>query len=299
MQKEKSLREKILRKLLKNPPYGDNENINKSSKYKISCNIVFYKRLDLLNGILTCLQNQNFKDFEVVLVEDKGITKETKDFLKKFSNLNIKHVSPKDNYGRMGYMRNYGLRLSEGEIILFLDDDTIILDNEFLLKLYDMFSQNKDLMAVIPRGFPLYADLNHKYEFHDPYFFTNRCMAYRKQVLQELKGFDDNFIGQEDVEFAVRFLAKGYKYLKTDKIFYLHPPFIVKKISKAKAVGFSFAKSKYSFFMKLLLLINGCRWLPLFIFPTFKNIQHVKFSLGYLIGFLKGVFNKNKNLLYS
>ena len=292
------MREKILRKLLKNPPYGDNENINDDSRYKISCNIVFYKRLDLLNRILICLKNQSFKDFEVVLVEDKGTTKKTKDFLKKFSDLKIKHVSPKDNYGKMGYMRNYGLRFSEGEIVLFLDDDTIILDNEFLSKLYYMFSQNKDIMAIIPKGFPLYANLEHKYEFHDPYFFTNRCMAYRKQVLQELKGFDDNFIGQEDVEFAVRFLAKGYNYLKTDKIFYLHPPFIV-KISKAEAVGFSFAKSKYSSFMKLLLLINGCRWLPLFIFPTFKNIQHAKFSLGYLIGFLKGIFSKNVDLLYS
>ncbi|NOY65202.1 MAG: hypothetical protein GXO97_07405 [Nitrospirae bacterium] len=114
-------------------------------------------------------------------------------------------------------------------------------------------------------------------------------MAYRRKCILELKGFDNNFIGQEDVEFAIRFLAKGYKFITTSEIQYYHPPLIVDNLNKAAAVGYSFSKSKYNIWFKLLLGINGARWLPRILFPTKKNLYMARFSRGFILGFAKGM----------
>lgn len=293
------IREIMVKLLADHLIQGDADHINAQVKCKISCNIVFYKRHDLLNGILTSLAYQTFRNFEVIIVEDKGKTTETEKFLKRFAGLNIKHISPSENFGKMGFMRNYGLKFSEGEIILFLDDDTIIADEHFLERLAIIFDSDSEVMAVVPKGHSSFSILKDRYEYHDPYFFTNRCMAYRKSVLRDLRGFDSNFIGQEDVEFAIRFLSKNLKHIKSADLQYFHPPLIVKNMSKPMSVGYSFANSKHNLFVKLLFFLNGSRWLCLFLFPTKSNIQKGKFGLGYMLGFIKGVFSKKKSLSYS
>ncbi len=286
-----NFREKILKKVLKNPPDGDLKEFMPEDKYKISCIFVFYKRIHLMEGILFCLDEQDFKknDFEVILVEDRGGSEEGRALKDKFPALNICYYNPPSGWGLMGYMRNYGLSKARGEIVLFLDDDTVILDKNFLGKMYDLFCEDNNLMAVIPRGNPSYCLLENRYSYHDPYFFTNRCIAYRRRCLRELKGFDNSFIGQEDVEFAIRFLAKNCKFKTTDEIQHYHPPLIVKDLNKAAAVGYSFSKSKYNIWFKFLLGINGARWLPRILFPTKKNLYMARFSCGFILGFIKGM----------
>ena len=280
-------------------PQGDLWHFENQNLYKISCIFVFWKRIFLMKNVLNCLVEQNFdkNKFEIILIEDKGGSKEGKNLANEFD-LNISYFAPSTNWGKMGYMRNYGLSKAKGEIILFLDDDTVILDKKFLLKLVDFFDKNTQLMAVIPKGNSLFCLRHSRYSYHDPYFFTNRCMAYRKSCLLKLNGFCNNFIGQEDVEFAIRFLAKGYKYIKTEKIQYFHPPFIVKDLKKPQAVGFSFARSSYPVPIKILLGLNGSRWLYRILYPTLKNRYMAKFAIGFLIGFLKGIFKKNSEIFY-
>lgn len=254
-----------------------------------------------MENILNCLDSQNFpkKDFEVILVEDKGGSKEGKKLQEKFSQLNISYFAPSDHWGKMGYMRNYSLSKAGGEIVLFLDDDTIILDQYFLTKLYHFFSNDLDLMSVIPKGSASYSLLKNRYAFHDPFFFTNRCLVHRRSCLIGFCGFDSSFVGQEDVELAIRFLAKSCKYLKSTELEYYHPPLIVNDPGKAMAVGLSFANSKYSFIMKLILLANGARWIVRYLLPGPKNLYMGRFARGFAIGFIKGFFSKNKELNYS
>ncbi len=296
-----NLRKKIIRLLLKNIPEGDLEEYIFYNKYKISCIFVFFKRINLMKQALLCLENQRFEkdNFEVILVEDRKGSPEGRSLIHEFPKLNISYYSPVKGWGRMGYMRNYGLSKAQGEIILFLDDDTVIWDKLFLKKLYNLFKKDPDLMAVIPRGNPLFCLIKKHYFYHDPFFFTNRCMAYRRSCLIEMKGFDNNFIGQEDVEFAIRFIAKDYKFIKTNEIQYYHPPFIVESFNKAIAVGYSFSKSKYKRWIRLILGINGARWLPRIIGPTQKNIYMAKFSWGFMLGFIKGLLGIKPPLYVS
>jgi glycosyltransferase involved in cell wall biosynthesis len=263
----------------------------------LSCVINFYGRINLLDGVLYSLTEQDLiKDrFEVLLIEDRGGTKEGKDMAETFAKrLNISYFPLPDNFGKMGYSRNFGLSKSRGKYILFLDDDTVILQKNFLSALIHTFT-TLNVDAIVPHGGASYCLLKGKYAFHDPYYPTNRCMAYFRQVISELGGFVSEMIGQEDVEFVIRFIASGKTFCNADNLRYYHPPLIVNRISKAEAVGMSFAalRKRYPLFVWLMLLINGSRYLPLLLLPINNKWKtQGKFSLGFLLGTACSFFGK-------
>ena len=260
----------------------------------VSCIINFYGRVNLLRGILTSLAEQSYdkSKFEVVLVEDRGGTEDGGAVCREFEPvLNLKYFTLDKNFGVMGYARNFGLCKCEGKYLLFLDDDTVISDRGFIAKLIGEF-ENGDADAVIPRGNASYCLIKNRYSFHDPYFPTNRCMAYSRETLRELGGFVDEMIGQEDVEFAVRLTAAKKTVRRSNVVSYMHPPLLMGSMNKAAAVGASFAKLKkrYPFIIWLMLLLNGSRHLPKLLFPfSTKYRMQGKFGLGFVLGILYSV----------
>ena len=264
---------------------------------QISCLINFYGRLDLLSGILHSLAQQEFprEAFEVVLVEDRGGTDAGRVLADRFADrLQIRYAPLDKNFGFMGYSRNYALSLSRGEFILFLDDDTVILQKDFLSVLLETFTATTSAEAVIPHGLASYALIKGKYGYHDPYFMTSRCTAYRRAVLTELGGFMDHFVGQEDVEFAVRFFMAMKKTVTIPRLEYYHPPLLVPNFRKPKAVGFSFygLKSKYPFILWLLVILNCARHAALYPLPVRRYREMGRFGLGFLSGVIASMFKK-------
>lgn len=295
-----SLREKILKKAYKIYKFsltGSLESKNITCRYKISCVINFYGRTELLRGILTslCEQKMDKDKFEVLLIEDRGGTEKGKKIADEYSPvLTIKYKPLRENFGTMGYARNYGISESRGEYILFLDDDTVIMEHDFLERLIEEFGSS-DADGIMPYGSASYCIVDGKYSFHDPYFPTNRCMAYKREVLSELGGFVSEIIGQEDVEFVVRFTAAGKTLHRSNVLNYMHPPLILPNANKAAAVGLSFAKLKcrYPLIVWLMLLLNGLRYLPLALFPlSTKHKMQSRFSIGFLIGIWYAAFGK-------
>ncbi|MFI5322034.1 MAG: glycosyltransferase [Thermodesulfobacteriota bacterium] len=294
-----NIRPKVLAaayKLFPFPLKGDAEIGDGDPSCDISCVINFYGRVNLLRGILTSLAEQQYdkNKFEVILIEDRGGTSEGKEAAKEFEErINLRYFTLEENFGVMGYARNFGLGKAKGKYLLFLDDDTVILDRGFLSKLTEEFAADTD--AVIPRGSASYCLLEGKYSFHDPYFPTNRCMAYKRETLGELGGFVSEIIGQEDVELVVRLTAADKKVRHSKTASYLHPPLITGSLSKAAAVGASFAKLKnrYPFVIWLMLLLNGSRYFPKLLLPiNTKFRMQGKFSLGFMLGILYSITGK-------
>jgi cellulose synthase/poly-beta-1,6-N-acetylglucosamine synthase-like glycosyltransferase len=287
----------VVYKLFPFPLRGDARFEEVQYKYDVSCVINFYGRTNLLTSILSSLSEQDLarEKFEVILIEDRGGTKEGREVYERFKPmLNIEYFTLTENYGKMGYSRNFGASKAKGRFILFLDDDTVILQNDFLSTLISEF-ETRGADAIIPYGSASYCIMEERYDFHDPYFPTNRCMAYRREALKELGGFVSEIIGQEDVEFVVRFIASGRKFYKSKKLNYLHPPLIFGSLNKAAAVGMSFVKLKnrYPFIIWLMLLMNGLRYLPLSLFPINKKLRmRAEFSLGFLLGILYSIIGR-------
>ncbi|WP_052263365.1 glycosyltransferase family A protein [Geobacter pickeringii] len=270
---------------------------------RISCIINFYGRLNVLEGILWSLVQQDFprENFEVILIEDRGGTPEGRILAERFAAFLPIVYAPLDRqYGLMGYSRNFGLARSRGEIVLFLDDDTVLLQPEFLKVLDSIFAANGSADAVVPHGHASYACLEDRFDYHDPWFMTSRCTAYRREVLQELNGFMSHFVGQEDVEFVTRFTIAGKRSLETDDLDYYHPPLLVPNTRKPRAVGFSFfgLKGRYSWPVWLLLLANCARHAPLILLPARRFKEQGRFGVGFLSGVLDGV-RGNKEQLYG
>jgi glycosyltransferase involved in cell wall biosynthesis len=290
------LRERFLKYLYKCLPFdleGDAIVPAASKGICISCLINFYGRLDLLSGILFSLAQQDFprEEFEVILVEDRGGTDEGRKMAEEFSDrLQIIYAPLDGNFGHMGYSRNYALSHSRGEVILLLDDDTVILQRDFLRILTRIFREEPKVDAIIPHGMASVAMIKGRYDYHDPYFMTSRCMAYRRAVLDELAGFIDDFIGQEDVEFVVRFHMAGKQALKAGELNYYHPPLLVNNLRKPMAVGKSFfsVKNRYPLIIWLLLIINCSRHAPLYLIPYGRFGEMGRFGLGFLLGVISG-----------
>ncbi len=265
---------------------------------RVSCIINFYSNARLMRTILACLSEQTLpkESFEVILVEDRGGTDEGRSLIDEYgSRLKINYYTLSENFGTMGYSRNYGLEKSNGEYILFLDDDTVILDGEFLTTLISEF-ESTGADALMPYGSASYSMLREKYNYHDRHFPTNRCMAYRRETLGDLCGFVSEIIGQEDVELTVRMLAGKKKVQKSYSLEYMHPPFILKSLNKAAAVGLSFARlrDRYPFVVWMMLLLNGCRYLPLLLVPINMELRtHGRFSLGFLMGIWYAITGKD------
>jgi glycosyltransferase involved in cell wall biosynthesis len=270
---------------------------------RISCVINFYGRLDLLSGILHSLAQQHYdRDrFEVVLVEDKGGTAAGKQLAEQFRTCLQTVYLPLDrNFGSMGYSRNYGLSHCRGEIVLFLDDDTIIMQQDFLQILDQSFTINPGTDAIVPHGHAAFTLLRGRYDFHDSYFMTSRCTAYRREVLAELGGFMDHFVGQEDVEFVIRFLMAGHSSKNVAELNYFHPPLLVPNFRKPKAVGHSFylLKSKYPLPIWLVTVMNCARHAPLYLLPVRRYREMGRFGIGFMAGVMLSL-GKKKGFQYN
>jgi glycosyltransferase involved in cell wall biosynthesis len=116
---------------------------------KITIIIPSYNSFDLINTCLTSLENQNFKDFEVIVVDDCSIDNTYEKLInyKKISNLKIKIFKNKQNVGP-GLTRNNGIEKASGTYITFLDSDDYLEDNSLNL-LSEMIEKNNQPDCII------------------------------------------------------------------------------------------------------------------------------------------------------
>ncbi len=280
-------------------PRGDFVPRDREPSCDISCIINYFDRFHLMENILSCLTEQTLpRDrFEVILVEDRGGSDEGRALAERFqTRLPIVNRPLPEHFGKMGFSRNYGLTHARGRYVLFLDDDTVILQPDFLATLIEEFERSQADM-LIPRGSASFCLFPSRYAYHTPYYPTLRCTAYRREVLQELGGFVSSMTAQEDVDFTIRFLAAGKRYHRSTRLAYFHPHLIVDTPQKAKAVGISFARlrTRYPLPLWLLVIANGLRFLPLFLLPLREEWKmYARFSLG----FLKGIVQQDKEVNY-
>jgi hypothetical protein len=185
----------------------------------------------------------------------------------------------------LGSLRNQLLSKAKGEYILFLDDDTRLLQNDFLEKALLLFQQYApDVIMPLGEGI---APLNKpKYTFLDSYSFATRCCLYKKSALESINGFHEDITSYEDIDLGIRLSMNHSKILKTNELRYLHSAVYFKSMRKPLAIGQSvwILQKYYPLPLWILLYLNGIRFLVLGLIPTTRNRQWFKISLGILIG---------------
>lgn len=95
---------------------------------KLSIIIAVYKEYDYLDLVLASIEQQHFRDFEVIIAEDnndpnfKKILNDKKELL----SFPINHVCQQDRGFRKNKILNSAIRASRGEYLVFIDGDCIL-----------------------------------------------------------------------------------------------------------------------------------------------------------------------------
>jgi glycosyltransferase involved in cell wall biosynthesis len=147
------------------------ENYRKKRKDKtnyqpfVSVVIPTYNRKQILKLVLLSLFQQSYpKDKYEVVVADDGSNDGTKEQiikLKKQTQIPIKYVYKKNKGFCPGQARNLGAKNSKGEIIIFLDDDTIAAPN----LISNHVKSQRDVDVVL--GYKAGYDVNDYYDIKD------------------------------------------------------------------------------------------------------------------------------------
>ena len=200
------------------------------------CSIIIpvFNRCDLTQECLTALADVTQECTYEVIVIDNGSEDDTPKFLRSLGG-DVNVIHNEDNHG-FAKACNQGARVAKGRYLVFLNNDTLPRVG-WLSPLVDELHKHHDVAVVgskllYPNGKIQHAGVVVSRRDCHPYLvyrnssgdepFVNRrrelsavsaaCMAVRKDVFNQLDGFDEGYRnGFEDVDFCLRVKAGGYR----------------------------------------------------------------------------------------
>ncbi len=213
----------------------------------------------------------NYQNFEITIVDNGSIETETKEMLNyyqnKYNNFKVLRIESEFNYS---YLNNEAVKIAGGEYILFLNNDTEVIDNNWLDEMVGYASQDHVGCVGIKL---LYADrkVQHAgvvlgyggtaghiyvpYSYNDVGLFGRLCMPYnytavtaaclliKKDKFKETNGFDENLkVALNDVDLCLQVLEKGYYNVCLSNIVMFH--------YESKSRGYEVTKLKGERFKK-------------------------------------------------
>lgn len=183
--------------------------------------VVTRNRAVSLTRALQALQTLDYSNYEIIVV-DNDSTDNTAEIAAQFS---TRHIFCPSKRG-ISYCRQQGVEAARGEIVAFCDDDCIP-SSEWLKHLVRRLMNEEDLGLVggkvINVGFSggrrfkgrtklgRNGMLSFATKPEETEFFGNMNLAFRKQVIQSIGGYDPFFNVMEEIDLATRMRQNGYR----------------------------------------------------------------------------------------
>lgn len=200
---------------------------------KVSVIIPTYKRPVFLERAIDSVLSQEYNNVEIIVVDDNNpdtsYRKETIQLMKKYSNnKKVKYIQHEFNKNGSA-ARNTGFRNSEGKYITFLDDDDEMLDNRIKCQVEKLESLDDSwgvcytaYKKLKPNGEVLYSDEKREGNLYvealmrSLYIGSGSNFLVKRNIVEEVNGYDESFNRNQDIEFLSRILEK-YKMAYIDE----------------------------------------------------------------------------------
>ncbi|MED4016046.1 glycosyltransferase family A protein [Sutcliffiella cohnii] len=300
-------------------------------KHRVSIIIPTFGRPISLKRAIDSVLGQSYKNYEILVVDDNdpetNFRKETEIVMRQYlSNEHITYIKhPKNQNGAAA--RNTGIKNSKGAFLCFLDDDDWYLPSKISMQV-EFLLKNKKFAAVycgwIKNGksykFELSGNLSRELLLMDYQPMTPTLM-FRREVIEEINGFDISYKRHQDYELMLRFFEKnkisyvdqclvcigtnsGENNLKGPELEKLKNNFLKQfspKISKLEEVEKGITKKIYSrHFAKVFLnhIKNRYYWLALKVllrFIPYSPLNFLKEVLNNSIFIFKHKMSKVNN----
>jgi|SRR3989344_85132 len=259
--------------------------------------IPVYNSEKTLKSCLDSIKNQEYKDFEVILVDDCS-TDRSKHIIKEYC---YKLISLNKNSGS-GKARNIGAKYAITKFIAFVDSDCI-LPKTWLSRI--MYNFDNDIAFVCgDYSESVGNSFLEKYAFYELVVrrknlprlvtsFPSNNFACYKDIFLKLKGLPERkgYVA-EDLEFSLK-AGKKYRILWDKEIKVKHH--FHKKLRKYLKQQYKFARDTMFFYLNNLklrkirtyheeknkfVIFYTCLWvLSIFILPFYKTILYLSFPL--------------------
>jgi len=275
---------------------------------------------------LNSLMELDYPHYEVIVV-DGGSNDSTIEIAKSFEKVKLFESNPP-----AGRQRNKGVFEAKGKYIAFTDSDCIV-SKDWLKNLIEIFMHFPDASEAggpntfdrtkwLSRGVQKVFEKSigsHYAKSHNKITKVSHAsscnLAIKKDVFEELGGFNDELFPGEDIEFDSRLIKTGHKIYFTPKATLVHKKnytlgsFSKQMFAYGKVKGWLFKKKLFFSFAHLLPslfviylaslpFLDKWFYLPLigylgysllsvkgyfFLFP----IQHISYGLGFFTGIFK------------
>ena len=180
--------------------------------------VATYRRKNELKKALDSLAQQDFKDFEIVLVDDNSddnwnrtVSTIVDEFKNNYPTIAFKYIVNTENKGS-AQTRNIGIDASSGEYITFLDDDDIYLPNkiknqtvfmqtggyDYSVTDLEFYNENGKLFNRRVRDYIHETTVEALCRYHLMYHLTGTdTMMFKKEYLKKIGGFAPIDVGDE------------------------------------------------------------------------------------------------------
>lgn len=191
---------------------------------KVSVVIPTYNRKEFLEDAVESVKKQTYDNIEVIIV-DGGSEDGTKEFLESIQDKETKVFIRKRPKGQAN-ARNKGIEESDGEYILFLDDDDT-LKPETVEKMVRTVQGLDQRCVGIYTGEEQFGQITKIKSINSgrcdkvtELSFGTSCTLFKSKLFNEIEGFKEDLKASEDLEFIIRVFSKGYCLYGIDEPLY-------------------------------------------------------------------------------
>jgi len=203
---------------------------------KYSIIIPVYNRPEEVEELLDSLKDQQYQNFEVLIVED-GSQVPCKEVVERYGDTLAVRYFQKDNEGP-GPTRNYGAERAEGEYLLFFDSDCLIPADYLAEVDRELASHRVDAFGGPDASHPSFKPIQKAISYSMTSFFTTGGirggkekmdrfyprsfnMGISQDVFHSTGGFSRLRFG-EDLDFSIRIIRQGFTTRLFPRAFVYH-----------------------------------------------------------------------------